>query len=334
MIIDSLCALYVSGQCLTLRQAQVFSSSSFSVCYFFGAICTVDIVVLVTVFWPSTFLLSHFWHMATWFLFISLRKSFCSLPALKALTRRTLLAQVCLQAKFFRLFWHHVRANRFVGPHTKASTMLLNKVVVLHFSAHRYPTFNIILFLPAAFSWFSRSAVFMVHFVIFMFLSSFDVHVSIAFMSSAFPFVLIVISFLFPCHMFTCTCSGFSLSWVWACDFFVLRSIVSREAQSGFQTVMRSGVQFCVLPNLSLFLGLVFALAQFGFQSVMQSGVARNLYTSFRSCLVTGALWLLCDCLLIVIFWTHRNARCSRMVAGETCSVPNLEIVSTLSLHM
>jgi hypothetical protein len=32
MIIDSLCALYISGQCLTLRQAKAFNSSSFSAC--------------------------------------------------------------------------------------------------------------------------------------------------------------------------------------------------------------------------------------------------------------------------------------------------------------
>ena len=41
----------------------------------------------------------------------------------------------------------------------------------------------------------------MVLFVIFRSLSSFGVHVFIVFMLSSFPFVLIVISFIFPCHI-------------------------------------------------------------------------------------------------------------------------------------
>ena len=105
----------------------------------------------------------NFWHLATWFLFVSLRKSFCSLPASKALTRRTLLAQVCLQARFFLVLLTLCPCDRLVGPHMKASTMLLNKVVFLHVSAHWYPNFNVNIFclwlshefLDPQFSWYS-----------------------------------------------------------------------------------------------------------------------------------------------------------------------------------
>ena len=147
--------------------------------------------------------------MATWFLFVSLRKSFCSLPASKALTRRTLLAQVCLQARFFLVLLTLCPCDRLVGPHMKASTMLLNKVVFLHISAHWYPNFNVNIFclwlshefLDPQFSWYS--------------LWFFGVYLRLVFMFSLyscyphFPLSWSLSRSFFHVILFTCTCSGF-----------------------------------------------------------------------------------------------------------------------------
>ena len=113
-----------------------------------------------------------------------------------------------------------------------------------HFST-LVPKFQRKHLLPVAFSRVSRSAVFMVLFVVFRSLFSCGVHVFIVFMLSSFPFVLIIISFIFPCHIVYLHLQWICWSWVWVRDFLYLRRIQSRMAQCGFQTVMRSGVQFC-----------------------------------------------------------------------------------------
>ena len=102
MCIVSPCASYILGHCLTSRQAQISAAAYFQFARL-CAVCSVDIVARVAFFWPSTYLLFHFWHLAFWICFPCEVVS-CSLLALNALTRRTLLAQVCLQAKFFCFF--------------------------------------------------------------------------------------------------------------------------------------------------------------------------------------------------------------------------------------
>ena len=113
-----------------------------------------------------------------------------------------------------------------------------------HFST-LVPKFNRKHFLPVAFSRVPRSAVFMVFFcdfseVIFVWWSCFHcIHVILI----SFCFVRNLV--LFPCHNVY-----LHLQWIFGhgygyASFLYLRSIESRLAQCGFQTVMRSGVQIC-----------------------------------------------------------------------------------------